>query len=447
MLPVERHIRDTIQAEGAIPFARFMVLALYSPLGGYYRSASPVGASGDYFTSPTAHPLFGSLLAAQLSQMWETLGRPDPFTVLEPGAGSGVMARDILETVHADFPDLARAMRYLALDHAPAKPESAPPCLQWAASDGLPVRGMVGCILANELLDAMPVSRFVVNGGVTREVYVTIEGEGFAEVLGKPSTAASAELMTRLPADLPEGYRGEVCPAAVRWISEAASTLDRGYVLAFDYGGTSAELNLKTVKLASTGYLDGLRAVCDANDWLLMLDEVQTGNGRTGRYFAYQHTGIVPDVVATAKGLGNGVPIGACLARGEAAKMLVAGTHGSTFGGNFLVCAAANAVVDELTDGGIIDRAAELGERMLARFRDRLAGNNRVKEIRGKGLMLAVELNEPCTELVGAAVDAGLLINVAADTVVRLLPPLNMSDDEADTMVDEVVALIGAMPG
>lgn len=201
------------------------------------------------------------------------------------------------------------------------------------------------------------------------------------------------------------------------------------------------------IVIPDDGYLEALRDICDRHGWLLMLDEVQTGNGRTGRYFAYQHTGIVPDVVATAKGLGNGVPIGACLARGEAAKMLVAGTHGSTFGGNFLVCAAANAVVDELTDGGIIDRAAELGERMLARFRDRLAGNNRVKEIRGKGLMLAVELNEPCTELVGAAVDAGLLINVAADTVVRLLPPLNMSDDEADAMVDQVVDLIDAMPG
>jgi len=201
------------------------------------------------------------------------------------------------------------------------------------------------------------------------------------------------------------------------------------------------------IVIPDDGYLEALRDLCDRHDWLLMLDEVQTGNGRTGRYFAFQHTGIVPDVVATAKGLGNGVPIGACLARGEAAKMLVAGTHGSTFGGNFLACAAANAVVDELTGGGIMDRAAELGERMLARFRERLAGNNRVKEIRGKGLMLAVELNEPCAELVGAAVDAGLLINVAADTVVRLLPPLTMSDDEADTMVDMVVDLIGATPG
>ena len=196
------------------------------------------------------------------------------------------------------------------------------------------------------------------------------------------------------------------------------------------------------IRIPDDGYLDGLRALCDANDWLLMLDEVQTGNGRTGRYFAYQHTGIVPDVVATAKGLGNGMPIGACLARGVAAEMLVAGTHGSTFGGNFLACAAANVVVDELTEGGLIDRAGELGERILARFRSTLRGNNRVQEIRGKGLMVAVELSEPCTQLIGEAVEQGLLINVAADSVIRLLPPLTMSDEEADTIVDKVVGLI-----
>ena len=199
------------------------------------------------------------------------------------------------------------------------------------------------------------------------------------------------------------------------------------------------------IRIPDAGYLDGLRAVCDANDWLLMLDEVQTGNGRTGRYFAFQHTNIVPDVVATAKGLGNGMPIGACMARGVASEMLVAGTHGSTFGGNFLACAAANVVVDELTEGGVIERAGELGERMQARFRDALRGNNRVKEIRGVGLMLAVELVEPCTQLINEAVERGLLLNVAADTVIRLLPPLTMSDGEADTMVDMVVGLVESL--
>ncbi len=199
------------------------------------------------------------------------------------------------------------------------------------------------------------------------------------------------------------------------------------------------------IVIPDDGYLAALRGICDRHDWLLMLDEVQTGNGRTGRYFAFQHTTAVPDVVTTAKGLGNGVPIGACLARGEAAKMLVAGTHGSTFGGNFVACAAANAVIDELTDGGMTARAAELGERMLARFANRLAGNNRIKEIRGKGLMVAVELNQPCTELIKAALDAGVLLNVTTDTVVRLLPPLTMSDDEADAVVDKVVVLINAL--
>ena len=195
------------------------------------------------------------------------------------------------------------------------------------------------------------------------------------------------------------------------------------------------------IVIPDAGYLDALRAICEGNDWLLMLDEVQTGNGRTGRYFAYQHTGAVPDVVTTAKGLGNGVPIGACMARGAAAKMLVAGTHGSTFGGNFLASAAANVVLDEL-EGGLIERAAELGERMVARFRERLEGNNRVQDIRGKGLMLAVELNQPCTQLIAEALAQGLLLNVAAEKVVRLLPPLTMSDDEADAIVDKVVGLI-----
>ena len=196
------------------------------------------------------------------------------------------------------------------------------------------------------------------------------------------------------------------------------------------------------VRIPAAGYLESLRGICDRNAWLMMLDEVQTGNGRTGRYFAFQHENLAPDVVTTAKGLGNGVPIGACLARGEAAKMLVAGTHGSTFGGNFLSCAAANAVIDELTEGRLIERAGALGERMLTTFRERLRGNNRVRDIRAKGLMVAIELTEPCTELVAEALERGLLINVATETVIRLLPPLNLSDEEAATVVDTVVGLI-----
>lgn len=196
------------------------------------------------------------------------------------------------------------------------------------------------------------------------------------------------------------------------------------------------------LRIPADDYLEKLRAICDVNNWLLMLDEVQTGNGRTGRMFAYQHTSVLPDVLTTAKGLANGVPIGACLARGEAASILIAGTHASTFGGNPLACAAANATVAEL-ENGVIEQAERTGVRMLARFRDRLEDLNIVKDIRGKGMMVAVELNEPCTDLVMDAMDKGLLLNVTADSVIRLLPPLNISDQEADTMVDIVSELVG----
>ena len=195
------------------------------------------------------------------------------------------------------------------------------------------------------------------------------------------------------------------------------------------------------IQIPAESYLPELRALCDEHNLLLMLDEVQTGNGRTGSYFAYQQVACLPDVVSTAKGLGNGVPIGACLARGKAAEMLVPGTHGSTFGGNPLACAAANAVIDAL-EGGLIERAGVLGTRMLERLASKLQGNNRVADIRGKGLMLAVELTEPCPEVVGAALEANLLLNVTAESVIRLLPPLILTDDEADEMVDRLAALI-----
>ena len=198
------------------------------------------------------------------------------------------------------------------------------------------------------------------------------------------------------------------------------------------------------IQIPDGDYLPALRALCDENGWLLILDEIQTGSGRSGKFFCYQHTGILPDVVTLAKGLGNGVPIGVCLARGVAAGMLTAGTHGSTFGGNPLVCAAGNAVLDEL-EGGLIERASELGERMLAGLRNGLQGNNRVKDIRGKGLLLAVELHQPCTQIAQQALEAGVLLNVTLDTIVRLLPPLILSNEDADTVVATVVDLVNAL--
>ena len=173
-----------------------------------------------------------------------------------------------------------------------------------------------------------------------------------------------------------------------------------------------------------------------------MLDEVQTGNGRTGTYFEFLDHDIQPDVVTTAKGLGNGMPIGVCLARGSAADLFKPGNHGSTFGGNPLACAAALSVIETIEKESLCNRAKILGDRILERLENQLSGNNNVKEIRGKGLMIAIELDQDVPDLVGEALESGLLINVAQGNTVRLLPPLTMSDKEADSLVDMVSTLI-----
>lgn len=199
------------------------------------------------------------------------------------------------------------------------------------------------------------------------------------------------------------------------------------------------------VRVPAPGFLNQLREICDQNQWLLMLDEIQTGNGRTGRYFAYQHNGIQPDVLTTAKGLGNGVPIGACLARGQAAEIFQPGSHGSTFGGNPLACRASIAVVETLLNEGLIERAAQLGDWLLEQFRERLQDEPKVVDIRGKGLMIGLELDRPCAELVPQARERELLINVTAGNTVRLLPPFILTDAEAEQLVTGVVELIRAL--
>jgi acetylornithine aminotransferase len=196
------------------------------------------------------------------------------------------------------------------------------------------------------------------------------------------------------------------------------------------------------VVVPQPGYLAGLRALCDRNGWLLMLDEVQSGMGRSGELFAFQHEGIVPDVMTLAKGLGNGVPIGACLARGEAAEVLGPGTHGSTFGGNPLACRAAMAVLDALAQDDLPERAAQLGERIRSGLHDRLADAPGVTDIRGRGLLIGIELDRPCGELVAAALAEGLLINVTAQRVVRLLPPLIIDDEQARQIIDTVARVV-----
>ncbi len=191
-------------------------------------------------------------------------------------------------------------------------------------------------------------------------------------------------------------------------------------------------------------YLSGLRRICDDHNWLLMLDEVQSGNARTGKYFAFQHSEILPDVLTTAKGLGNGMPIGACLASGEAATLFAPGNHGSTFGGNLLACAAAHAVLDIIQRDEVEACAEALGERIVLGFKSALAGNNQVKEIRGKGLMLAVEMHHDIPDFTTQALQAGLLINVTQGNIVRMLPPLTMTEDEADELVEKVSGLLNA---
>ncbi|MDA8651162.1 aspartate aminotransferase family protein [Porticoccaceae bacterium] len=196
------------------------------------------------------------------------------------------------------------------------------------------------------------------------------------------------------------------------------------------------------IRVPSTNYLQQLSAFCDKHQWLLMLDEVQTGNGRTGQYFCYQHSGIIPDVVTTSKGLGNGVPIGACLSAGRATNVLQPGNHGSTFGGNPLACGAALATVETICSEHLLQRATIIGERIINSLRSQLSHCKHVQEIRGLGCMIGIQLDRPCKSLFSKAMDKGLIINITADSVIRLLPPLILSDEEADEIVSILVPLV-----
>jgi acetylornithine/N-succinyldiaminopimelate aminotransferase len=202
------------------------------------------------------------------------------------------------------------------------------------------------------------------------------------------------------------------------------------------------------VQLAPPGYLKAVRELCDRRAWLLMLDEIQTGIGRTGQWFAFQHEGIVPDVMTLAKGLGNGIPIGACLARGKAADLFTPGSHGSTFGGNPLACRVGCTVLEIIEEQGLLENAAVQGERLLARLRTELAENPNVLAIRGKGLMIGIELKQPIRDLtLIAARDHGLLINVTRGKTIRLLPPLTIDEREVEIIVRGVCRAVFSAQG
>lgn len=197
------------------------------------------------------------------------------------------------------------------------------------------------------------------------------------------------------------------------------------------------------IKVPDSDYLTGVRQICTQRKLLMMLDEVQSGIGRTGKMFAYQHNeNLIPDVLSLAKGLGNGVPVGACLVAGTATGILGPGNHGSTFGGNPLACCAALTVLETIENDALLPRVIELGDRIKNGFVAKLGDHAGIREIRGSGLMIGIELTMPCAELVKQALDNGLLINVTASSVVRLLPPFILSDAEADKIVDDLSALI-----
>jgi acetylornithine/N-succinyldiaminopimelate aminotransferase len=196
------------------------------------------------------------------------------------------------------------------------------------------------------------------------------------------------------------------------------------------------------IPLPAPAYFEGLRKICDQRNWLLMLDEVQSGIGRTGKWFAHQHGGIKPDVMTLAKGLGSGVPIGACLAVGAAAEVFQPGNHGSTFGGNPLACCAALTTLSIIDEEKLLVRAQYLGNLIQRGFAESLGNIAGIKQIRGLGLMIGIELDQPCEPLVTLALNEGLLINVTSESVIRLLPPLTMKDEEAQQLVDKLSAIV-----
>ena len=196
------------------------------------------------------------------------------------------------------------------------------------------------------------------------------------------------------------------------------------------------------INLLPDGYLTAVRKLCDQHNWLMMLDEIQTGMGRTGKWFAFQHESVMPDVMTLAKALGNGIPIGACLASGKAAHLFSPGTHGSTYGGNPFVCRVARTVIDIIEKQDLVKQAGTMGTYLLDAFRTALKDEAVVKEIRGKGFMIGIELTTPCAELVAKALEKKLLINVTAGQTIRLLPAYITNQQECDQIVATVTDLI-----
>jgi len=269
--------------------------------------------------------------------------------------------------------------------------------------------------------------------GVSRPTVVVMEGSFHGRTMATLSATANAKVQEGF-APLLDGFL-RVPFNDLDAVRALANNPDVVAVLVEPVQGEGG------INIPASDYLPGLRALCDEQDWLLMLDEIQSGNGRTGDYFACLGDNVTPDVLTTAKGLGNGFPIGACLVAGKANGVFGPGNHGSTYGGNPLGCATALTVVNTLTDD-VVDGVADKGAWLKDAFARAFTDLPMITEIRQRGLMLGIQFDRPCAELVNRARDAGLLINVTAASVVRLLPPLVISQAEMQHLVDTLSQVI-----
>lgn len=244
----QSEIYRLIRNEGAITFARFMDIALYCPDDGYYRYSNPVGPKGDFYTAPGAHPAFGALLAIQIYQMWSLMGKPDPFWIIEVGAGSGLLCYDLLNYTEHLPKDFQKTLNYLCLDLRmnPGIEENLPltshRLVDRVVANRLPLKPIEGCILSNELFDTFPVHRVQMQNGELKEIYVTIEEGQFREYLDQPSTPELEKRLRKLDVELDEGNSAEINLGIENWIEEAVNILDTGYMLSIDYGSQAAEL-------------------------------------------------------------------------------------------------------------------------------------------------------------------------------------------------------------
>ncbi|MBH3403397.1 aspartate aminotransferase family protein [Pseudomonas fluorescens] len=273
--------------------------------------------------------------------------------------------------------------------------------------------------------------------GIEQPLVVVMENAFHGRTLGTmaASDGPSVRLgFQRLPGDFIKVGFGDM--AALEAVTEQFGTRIAAVLLEPIQGESG-------VLVAPSGYLKALREHCTRHGWLMMLDEIQTGIGRTGTWFAFQHEGIVPDVMTLAKGLGNGVPIGACLARAGVAELFTPGSHGSTFGGNPLACRVGCTVLEIIQEQGLLENAARQGEHLLARLRIELEDHPQVRAIRGKGLMIGIELASPYRDLAQrAAQEHGLLINVTRGKIIRLLPPLTLQGKEVEMIVRAITRLL-----